>query len=260
MNIDAITINNNPIGVGSTAMRYRPVLGAQSASTVFCRDILSLGNTAPQYQTYSVTAIQQSNKYWEYYPFGSVARICMSQLFLVFLGDDSLIPDGSGVQRRELYEEEWEFLQAFHERILKNMHSNESAQEATERAEGDNEVADDEIIDTIIAKYTNEPIGHELFWDMMQELSDTGLFTKQELSILRGAGRMGIRVEEARLHLEFIDFVHKNGDKNLSVPDLYELFMEELEKRDKEITSQRIANEADDNEPVGDSTRYMLVL
>jgi hypothetical protein len=81
---------------------------------------------------------------------------------------------------------------------------------------------------------------------MMQELWDTKLFDFDEWQTLRVAARMGIQNEEVRLFLEFQDFVKKNEGKNLSIPDLYDLFMEELDKRDEQLSNmQKFAVEKD---------------
>ena len=78
-----------------------------------------------------------------------------------------------------------------------------------------------------------------MFERMMQELLDTGLLDMQDFWGLHLAGRIGIGAEESRIFQEFQDFVKKNEDRNLSIPDLYDLFMEELEKRDEQLSNMQ---------------------
>ena len=246
MNINAIPSNRTMTAVNPFASQYLPVQGAEATNPVFNRDSLSLGNVDSQYKTYSVQTTQLKHYPWEYRPFGSVARVNMSQLLLAFLGDYTFYPDNLEKPTWEGSESQRDFLQSFHERILKVMQSDESITDGQGQTESKKELTDDEKINAIIAKYTQEPIGHEAFRELMQDLIDTRLFTRDEHRFLRLAGTMGILAEESRLYQEFMDFVHENEGKNISIPDLYDLFMEELEKRDEQLSNmQKFAVEKD---------------
>jgi hypothetical protein len=232
--------------VNPIADQYLPIQGAKATNPVFNRDSLSLGNVAPQYQNYAAPITQNAQKGWEVRPFGSVARISMSQLLSVILGDCTYLPECCDPPADNLSEEKREFLQSFHARILAVTDFGKSLQDTIDLGERGEELSDDEKINTIIAKYANEPIGHALFDSMMQELLDSRLFNFEDLRILHIAGRMGLITEEYRLHHEFEGFVKKNEGKNISIPDLYDLFMEELEKRDEQLSNmQKFAVEKD---------------
>jgi hypothetical protein len=228
-----------PVAVHTNVGQSQQLHCTQSINPVFNRDSLSLGTIAPQYQNYSAPITQNGKQSWEGRPFGSVARISMPQLLPIVLGDYSFLPEGCDPPSANLTDERREFLLSFHERILTVTSSDESIKEARDLGTSGKELSDDEQINAIIAKYAQEPLGHELYDMMMQELWDTKLFDFDEWQTLKVAARMGIQNEEVRLFLEFQDFVKKNEDRNLSVPDLYDLFMKELEKRESELAQQR---------------------
>ena len=223
---------------------FRNILSSvsqHSVSSVFSPDTLSLGEFSSPYQTYSVNAVQQNKStstspgvpgsLWVCWGFSNVARICISNLLSVKLGDYSRLPSGVYTDGGKwLSECERSFLQDFHTRILSVMQSQESRKAAME--------GDDEI-NAIIARFAGEPLGYESFYAMMQEIWETGLFTREEFTLLRRAGVLGLTIEDIRLWQASKDGESEECDEiTFSIPDLEELFLNTLDEHYTKLAEQ----------------------
>ena len=251
--MNEITVNNAIAAMNAATPQYKPsAIPASTNNPIFPKDSVSLGNVDSSYQVYSPDSMAPEKNKWAVEYMG-LAKVCLSDVFVSYsyvISNSVVFPGGPVIVTSTDFTRDADEAVAGVVRDLCFRAKDVAQLNQSEKmgllalADSGAELTDDKKINTILAKYSEEPMDIKTFHSMINELRETGLFSSDVIDYMLKIAGTQYSVAAYKLADEenAVVYNYDNETGKHSIVDLVSLFFDEMEKHDSELIQMRDMN------------------